>query len=70
MEADLYEEIKKQPEQEAGRIASALELYVKGSLNVFNHHTNVDISNRIVCFDINWKVIFRKIYIRKSRGYM
>ena len=49
---DLYKEIKKQPEQEAGRIASALELYVKGSLNVFNHHTNVDISNRIVCFDI------------------
>ncbi|WP_371720672.1 VirB4-like conjugal transfer ATPase, CD1110 family [Eubacterium sp. BL-380-WT-2B] len=49
---DLYEEIKRQPEQEAGRIASALELYVKGSLNVFNHHTNVDISNRIVCFDI------------------
>ena len=49
---DLYEEIKKQPEQEAGRIASALELYVKGSLNVFNHRTNVDISNRIVCFDI------------------
>ena len=49
---NLYEEIKKQPEQEAGRIASALELYVKGSLNVFNHHTNVDISNRIVCFDI------------------
>lgn len=49
---DLYNEIKRQPEQEAGRIASALELYVKGSLNVFNHHTNVDISNRIVCFDI------------------
>lgn len=49
---DLYEEIKRQPELEAGRLASALELYVKGSLNVFNHHTNVDISNRIVCFDI------------------
>lgn len=49
---DLYEEIKRQPEQEAQRIASALELYVKGSLNFFNHHTNVDISNRIVCFDI------------------
>ena len=49
---DLYEEIKRQPEQEAGRIASALELYVRGSLNVFNHRTNVDISNRIVCFDI------------------
>lgn len=49
---NLYEEIKRQPEQEAQRIASALELYVKGSLNFFNHHTNVDISNRIVCFDI------------------
>ena len=49
---DLYEEIKKQPEAEAQRIASALELYVHGSLNVFNHRTNVDIHNRLVCFDI------------------
>ena len=44
--------IKKQPEKEAQRIASALELYVNGSLNVFNHQTNVDIHNRLVCFDI------------------
>lgn len=49
---DLYEEIKRQPEPEAQRIAAALELYVSGSLNVFNHRTNVDISNRLVCFDI------------------
>lgn len=49
---DLYNEIKKQPEQEAHRIASALELYAKGTLNFFNHRTTVDISNRIVCFDI------------------
>jgi len=49
---DLYEEIKKQPEAEAQRIASALELYVHGSLNVFNHRTNIDIHNRLVCFDI------------------
>ena len=49
---DLYNEIKKQPEKEAQRIASALELYVNGSLNVFNHQTNVDIHNRLVCFDI------------------
>jgi type IV secretory pathway VirB4 component len=49
---DLYDEIKRQPEPEAQRIASALELYVHGSLNVFNHRTNVDISNRLVCFDI------------------
>ncbi len=48
----LYDEIKKQPEAEAQRIASALELYVHGSLNIFNHRTNVDIHNRLVCFDI------------------
>ncbi|MCB6567501.1 hypothetical protein LI169_20830, partial [Desulfovibrio desulfuricans] len=40
---DLYDEIKKQPEKEAQRIAAALELYVNGSLNIFNHRTNVDI---------------------------
>ena len=49
---DLYDEIKRQPEKEAQRIAAALELYVNGSLNVFNHRTNVDIHNRLVCFDI------------------
>lgn len=49
---DLYDEIKQQPEPEAQRIAAALELYVHGSLNIFNHRTNVDINNRLVCFDI------------------
>lgn len=49
---DLYEEIQRQPELEAARIAAALELYVTGSLNIFNHRTNVDIQNRLVCFDI------------------
>ena len=49
---DLYNEIRLQPEPEAQRVASALELYVHGSLNVFNHRTNVDINNRLVCFDI------------------
>lgn len=49
---DLYTCILKQEEPEAKRIATALEIYVKGSLNVFNHRTNVDISNRLVCFDI------------------
>ena len=33
-------------------IATALEIYVTGSLNVFNHRSNVDINNRIVCYDI------------------
>ena len=49
---DLYHSLLKQPEPEAARIAAALELYVSGSLNVFNHRTNVELSNRLVCFDI------------------
>ena len=49
---DLYNELLKQPEPEAARVAAALELYVSGSLNVFNHRTNVELSNRLVCFDI------------------
>ncbi len=49
---DLYEALLKQEEKEAHHIATALEIYVSGSLNVFNHRTNVDVNNRIVCYDI------------------
>lgn len=49
---DLYSALLKQEEKEARHIATALEIYVSGSLNVFNHHTNVDIQNRLVCYDI------------------
>ena len=49
---DLYDELLRQPEPEAARVAAALELYVTGSLNVFNHRTNVELTNRLVCFDI------------------
>ena len=49
---DLYNELRTQEEKEAHFIATALEIYVTGSLNVFNHRTNVDINNRIVCYDI------------------
>ena len=49
---DLYELLRKQPEQEAQRLATALEIYVTGSLNVFNHQTNVEIKSRIVCYVI------------------
>ena len=49
---DLYDELLRQPEPEAARVVAALELYVSGSLNVFNHRTNVELSNRLVCFDI------------------
>ncbi len=49
---DLYELLRQQPEAEAQRIATALEIYVTGSLNVFNHRTNVEINSRIVCYII------------------
>ena len=49
---DLYNALRKQDEKEAQFIATALEIYVTGSLNVFNHRTNVDINSRIVSYDI------------------
>lgn len=49
---DLYEALLTQDEAEAKHVATALEIYVTGSLNVFNHRTNVDITNRLVCYDI------------------
>lgn len=49
---DLYDCLRAQKEVQAQRIATALEIYVNGSLKVFNHRTNVELNNRIVCFDI------------------
>ena len=49
---DLYDCLRAQDEKEAQFLATALEIYVTGSLNVFNHRTNVDIANRVVCYDI------------------
>ena len=49
---NLYNALLQQDEKEAHYIATALEIYVSGSLNVFNHRTNVDIHSRIVSYDI------------------
>ena len=49
---DLYNELRKQDEKEAQYLATAIEIYVTGSLNVFNHRTNVDIRSRVVSYDI------------------
>ena len=49
---DLYELLRRQEEPEAQHLATALEIYVNGSLNVFNHRTNVDVKSRLVCYDI------------------
>ena len=49
---DLLDALMAQGIPEAERVAQALDLYVNGSLNFFNHRTTVDIRNRLVCFDI------------------
>ena len=49
---DLYDLLRQQTEPEALVLATALEIYVNGSLNVFNHRTNVDVKSRLVCYDI------------------
>ena len=49
---DLYDALLKHKNPKAERIANSLVLYVHGSQNYFNHRTNVDSTNRIVCFDI------------------
>lgn len=48
---NLYQALKDQPEPEAKRLATGMELYVMGSLKVFNNKTNVNINNRLVAFD-------------------
>ena len=49
---DLYNEILSMERPDANKVAAKLERFVHGSSNLFNHRTNVDIRNRIVCFDI------------------
>lgn len=49
---DLYAVLLAQPDPEARSLALALELFATGSLNIFAHQTNIDLSSRILCFDI------------------
>ena len=52
---DLYRllaEEAKLGKKHAGYLADSLEIYVSGSLNIFNNRSNVNLSNRFVCFDI------------------
>ena len=49
---DMYNYFMVYDHPKAKRIATTLDIYVHGSLNVFNHRTNIDLENRLVCFDI------------------
>lgn len=50
--SDLYAELQSQGTPQSCKLAAALEIYVNGSLSVFNHRTNVNLSSRLVCYDI------------------
>ncbi len=50
--SDYYDILMSQPEEEAKDIALSLELFVNGSLNIFNHQTNVDVDNRFTVYGI------------------
>lgn len=49
--SDLHSELMNQGEI-ALRVANSLDMYVNGSQNLFNHRTNIDMENRVICFDI------------------
>jgi hypothetical protein len=49
---DFHAELLKQSEPEAQEIALAIELFTSGSLNTFAKPTNVDVNNRLICYDI------------------
>lgn len=73
---DLYEELLRQPEPEARRVATALELYCTGSLNLFNHPTNVKTDSRVVCIEAlslfsgqRYDLIILDILLPKIDGY-
>ena len=49
----LYEEIRKQPEDVANELALLMEPMLIGYMSCFNGQTNVQLSSRVVCFDIS-----------------
>lgn len=49
--SDLQNELESEGEV-ALRVFNSLEMFVNGSQNLFNHRTNIDMTNRIICFDI------------------
>lgn len=50
---DLRNKLLEQTDPEARNIALALELYTRGSLNIFGQESTVDLEKRVVVFDIH-----------------
>lgn len=49
---DLYDELMRQEEPEARALATTIERYVKGQAAIFNHQTDVDLTNRLTVFNV------------------
>ena len=49
--ATFHEAMAAQPEREAAELATALELYAKGSASGFARQTNIDRDNRVLVYD-------------------
>lgn len=50
---DVYQGLLDEGSNLAIHLAAAMEIFVNGSLNLFNHRTNVDLSNRFIVFDLS-----------------
>lgn len=50
--SDLYNLLQEQEESVGRKLATEMEIYVTGSLNVFNNRSNVDLNKKLICFDI------------------
>ena len=48
---DFYNELLRQPQMEAQNLALSMERYVR-TQDIFSHHTNVNINNRFVVFNV------------------
>ena len=49
----FYKELKTYGEIEAQNLVLILERYVQGGIDIFSKDTNVEINNRLVCFDLH-----------------
>lgn len=50
--SDFIEILGRQEEAEARKIKLVMEIFVEGSLNIFNHQTNIDIENRVLVYGL------------------
>ena len=70
---DVYQGLLDEGTDLADHLAAAMEIFVNGSLNLFNHRTNVDLSNRLIAFDIaglkdNLRITSMLIMMETLRG--